>query len=58
MEQLYVRQLVEEAGRSCSAGSMMQVPEEAQPDQVFRMFPDICASYQRPLFRENQQITV
>ncbi|EPY83214.1 interferon regulatory factor 8 [Camelus ferus] len=58
VEQLYVRQLVEEAGKSCSAGSMMQAPEEPQPDQVFRMFPDICASHQRPFFRENQQITV
>ncbi|XP_076989347.1 interferon regulatory factor 8 isoform X5 [Tamandua tetradactyla] len=58
IEQLYVRQLVEEAGKSCGAGSVMQVPEESQPDQVFRMFPDICASHQRPFFRENQQITV
>ncbi|KAM7057875.1 interferon regulatory factor 8 [Molossus nigricans] len=58
IEQLYVRQLVEEAGKSCAAGSMMQAPEEPQPDQVFRMFPDICASHQRPFFRENQQITV
>lgn len=58
IEQLYVRQLVEEAGKSCSAGSVMQAPEEPLPDQVFRMFPDICASHQRPFFRENQQITV
>lgn len=58
VEQLYVRQLVEEAGKSCSAGSVMQAPEEPLPDQVFRMFPDICASHQRPFFRENQQITV
>ncbi|XP_073911626.1 interferon regulatory factor 8 isoform X2 [Castor canadensis] len=58
VEQLYVQQLVEEAGKSCGAGSTMQVPEEPQPDQAFRMFPDICASHQRPFFRENQQITV
>ncbi|XP_054367193.1 interferon regulatory factor 8 isoform X2 [Mirounga angustirostris] len=58
IEQLYVRQLVEEAGKSCSAGSLVQPLEEPQPDQVFRMFPDICASHQRPFFRENQQITV
>uniref|UniRef100_A0A8I5N381 Interferon regulatory factor 8 n=1 Tax=Papio anubis TaxID=9555 RepID=A0A8I5N381_PAPAN len=58
IEQLYVRQLAEEAGKSCGAGSVMQAPEEPPPDQVFRMFPDICASHQRPFFRENQQITV
>lgn len=58
IEQLYARQLVEEAGKSCGASSMVQPPEESQPDQVFRMFPDICASHQRPFFRENQQITV
>ena len=58
VEQLYVRQLVEEAGKGCGPGSSMQAPEEPPPDQVFRMFPEICASHQRPFFRENQQITV
>lgn len=58
VEQLYVRQLLEEAGKSCGTGSMMHTPEEPQPDQAFRMFPEICASHQRPFFRENQQITV
>ncbi|XP_048211004.1 interferon regulatory factor 8 isoform X2 [Perognathus longimembris pacificus] len=58
VEQLYVRQLAEEAGESCGAGPAMQAPEEPQPDQTFRMFPDICASHQRPFFREQQQITV
>uniref|UniRef100_A0A8C6W2R7 Interferon regulatory factor 8 n=1 Tax=Nannospalax galili TaxID=1026970 RepID=A0A8C6W2R7_NANGA len=58
VEQLYARQLVEEAGKSCGAGPLMPVPEEPQPDQAFRMFSDICASHQRPFFRENQQITV
>lgn len=58
IEQLYVRQLVEEAGKTCGTGSMVPPPEDPQPDQVFRMFPDICASHQRPFFRENQQITV
>uniref|UniRef100_A0A452TPZ3 Interferon regulatory factor-3 domain-containing protein n=1 Tax=Ursus maritimus TaxID=29073 RepID=A0A452TPZ3_URSMA len=58
IEQLYVRQLVEEAGKTCGASSMVPPPEDPQPDQVFRMFPDICASHQRPFFRENQQITV
>lgn len=58
VEQLYVRQLVEEAGKGCGPGSLMQAPEEPPPDQVFRMFPEICVSHQRPFFRENQQITV
>lgn len=58
VEQLYARQMVEEAGKSCGAGSLMPALEEPQPDQAFRMFPDICTSHQRPFFRENQQITV
>ncbi|XP_015351478.1 interferon regulatory factor 8 [Marmota marmota marmota] len=58
IEQLYVRQLMEEVGKSCGAGSLLQAPEEPPPDQAFRMFPDVCASHQRPFFRENQQITV
>ncbi|KAM4833929.1 interferon regulatory factor 8 [Thomomys bottae] len=58
VEQLYARQLAEEAGKGCGAGPAMQALEEPQPDQSFRMFPDICASHQRPFFRENQQITV
>ncbi|XP_029781974.1 interferon regulatory factor 8-like [Suricata suricatta] len=58
IEQLYVQQLVEEARKSCGPSSVVQPPEEPQQDQVFRMFPDICASHQRPFFRENQQITV
>lgn len=53
-----MRQLVEEASKSCGGGSLAQAPEEPQPDQVFRMFPDVCTSHQRPFFRENQQITV
>lgn len=57
VEQLYARQLVEEAGKSCGTGPLLPAPEEPQPD-AFRMFPDVCASHQRPFFRENQQITV
>lgn len=53
-----MRQLMEEVGKSCGASSTLQAPEEPPPDQAFRMFPDICASHQRPFFRENQQITV
>lgn len=58
IEQLYVRQLVEEASKSCGGGSLAQTPEAPQLDQFFRMFPDVCTSHQRPFFRENQQITV
>ncbi|XP_050021232.1 interferon regulatory factor 8 isoform X1 [Alexandromys fortis] len=58
VEQLYARQMMEEAGKTCGAGSLMPALEEPQLDQTFRMFPDICASHQRPFFRENQQITV
>ncbi|XP_027703450.1 interferon regulatory factor 8 [Vombatus ursinus] len=58
VEQLYVRQLRDEAGKNCSNAFMLQPPEDvAQPDQVFR-FQDICGPHQRPFFRENQQITV
>ncbi|XP_020844889.1 interferon regulatory factor 8 isoform X2 [Phascolarctos cinereus] len=58
VEQLYVRQLRDEAGKNCSNALMLQPPEDiAQPDQVFR-FQDICGPHQRPFFRENQQITV
>ena len=49
---------MEEAGKSCSAGSVMQTPEEPPPDQVFQMFPDVSASHQRPFCRENQQTAV
>ncbi|XP_036604271.1 interferon regulatory factor 8 [Trichosurus vulpecula] len=58
VEQLYVRQLREEARKNCSNALMLQPPEDiGQPDQVFR-FQDICGPHQRPFFRENQQITV
>ncbi|XP_038610420.1 interferon regulatory factor 8 [Tachyglossus aculeatus] len=58
IEQLYVRQLVDDAGKSCANGQMLQISEEPQPDQMFRIFQDICGTHQRPFFRENQQITV
>uniref|UniRef100_A0A8C3S6K1 Interferon regulatory factor-3 domain-containing protein n=1 Tax=Chelydra serpentina TaxID=8475 RepID=A0A8C3S6K1_CHESE len=58
VEQLWVRQLVEEAGKVYSGGPMLPVADETQHDQIFRIFQDICGAHQRPLFRENQQITV
>ncbi|XP_049642781.1 interferon regulatory factor 8 [Suncus etruscus] len=57
VEQLYAQQLVEEARKSFGPGTLLP-PEETTADQVFRLFPDICASHPRPFFRENQQITV
>ncbi|XP_007531585.1 interferon regulatory factor 8 isoform X2 [Erinaceus europaeus] len=57
IEQVYAQQLVEEARKNCGVGTLVQ-PEDPQSDHVFRVFPDICASHQRPFFRENQQITV
>ncbi|XP_074057899.1 interferon regulatory factor 8 isoform X2 [Macrotis lagotis] len=58
VEQLYVRQLRDDAGKNCSNGLMLQPPEDiASLDQVFR-FQDVCGPHQRPFFRENQQITV
>ncbi|KAK4814274.1 hypothetical protein QYF61_013202 [Mycteria americana] len=58
VEQLCVRQVVEEAGKTCSSGPMLPIADETQHDQVYRIFQDICATHQRPLFRENQQIAV
>ncbi|XP_024058551.2 interferon regulatory factor 8 [Terrapene carolina triunguis] len=58
VEQLWVRQLVEEAGKVYSSGPMLPVADETQHDQIFRIFQDICGTHQRPVFRENQQITV
>ncbi|KAM4638589.1 interferon regulatory factor 8 isoform 6-T7 [Amazona ochrocephala] len=58
VEQLCVRQVVEEAGKTCSSSPMLPIADETQHDQVYRIFQDICATHQRPLFRENQQIAV
>ncbi|XP_055992982.1 interferon regulatory factor 8 [Sorex fumeus] len=57
VEQLYAQQLLEEARKSCGAGSLAP-PEESPADPVLRLFPDPCTAHQRPFFRENQQITV
>lgn len=56
VEQLYLRQVVDEAGKSCSSSPMLPMAEEPQHEQSYRIFQDICAT--RPLFRENQQIAV
>lgn len=51
--------MVEEAGKTFGGSSpMLPVADETQHDQVYRIFQDICATHQRPLFRENQQIAV
>ncbi|XP_019391512.1 PREDICTED: interferon regulatory factor 8 isoform X1 [Crocodylus porosus] len=58
VEQVFVRQLVEEGGRSYSNSPMFPATEEMQPEQMFRIIQDICGPHQRPLFRESQQIAV
>ncbi|XP_067396069.1 interferon regulatory factor 8 isoform X3 [Emydura macquarii macquarii] len=58
VEQLWVRQMVEDSRKTYSSGPMLPVADETQHDQMFRIFQDICGTHQRPLFRENQQITV
>lgn len=55
VEQLCVRQVMEEAGKTCSSPML---PDDVQQEQVYRIFQDICGPHQRPLFRENQQIAV
>ncbi|XP_003227167.2 interferon regulatory factor 8 [Anolis carolinensis] len=54
IEQLSIRQLVEEAGKSESNAMV----EDAHYDPMFRNFQDSCVTHQRALFREHQQITV
>lgn len=56
VEQLYLRQVVDEAGKSCSSSPMLPMAEEPQHEQGYRIFQDICTP--RPLFRESQQIAV
>ncbi|XP_074864872.1 interferon regulatory factor 8 isoform X2 [Carettochelys insculpta] len=59
VEQLCIRQLVEEAAKNYNNSPMLPVAEDAQHDQVFRILPDVWQTHQRPQFnRENQQITV
>ncbi|NXM89190.1 IRF8 factor, partial [Oenanthe oenanthe] len=56
VEQLYLRQVVDEAGKSCSSSPMLPMAEEPQHEQGYRIFQDVCPT--RPLFRESQQIAV
>ncbi|NXC02962.1 IRF8 factor, partial [Orthonyx spaldingii] len=58
VEQLYLRQVVDEAGKTCSSSPMLPMAEEPQHDQGYRIFQDICTTHPRPLFRESQQIAV
>lgn len=57
VEQLSIRHLVEEAGKTNNSPPVFTV-EEAHYDQMYRHFQDSCGPHQRPIFRENQQITV
>uniref|UniRef100_A0A8C3GJJ6 Interferon regulatory factor 8 n=1 Tax=Cairina moschata TaxID=8855 RepID=A0A8C3GJJ6_CAIMO len=54
VEQLFLRQVMEDAGKAYSSPAA----DETQHEQVYRIFQDICGPHQRPLFRENQQIAV
>uniref|UniRef100_A0A8B9T900 Interferon regulatory factor 8 n=1 Tax=Anas platyrhynchos TaxID=8839 RepID=A0A8B9T900_ANAPL len=58
VEQLFLRQVVEDTEKAYSSSSSPLVPaaNETQHEQVYRIFQDICGPHQRPLFRENQQI--
>ncbi|XP_066493391.1 interferon regulatory factor 8 [Tiliqua scincoides] len=57
VEQLSIRHLVEEAGKNNSSPPVFTV-EDTHYDQMYRHFQDSCGPHQRPIFRENQQITV
>ncbi|XP_044283862.1 interferon regulatory factor 8 isoform X2 [Varanus komodoensis] len=58
IEQLCIRQLMEEAGKNEGNTLIHPVGEEVHYDQMYRNFQDSCGPHQRPIFRENQQITV
>ncbi|XP_053126354.1 interferon regulatory factor 8 isoform X2 [Hemicordylus capensis] len=58
IEQLSIRQLVEEAGKSEGSPPAFAMAEEVHYDQMYRNFQDSCGPHQRPVFRESQQITV
>ncbi|XP_054856143.1 interferon regulatory factor 8 [Eublepharis macularius] len=58
IEQLSIRQLVENAGKTDSSPPMLPMAEEVHYDQMYRNFQDSCGPHQRPIFRGNQQITV
>ncbi|KAG8144165.1 hypothetical protein E2320_001276 [Naja naja] len=58
IEQLSIRQLVEEARKNETSAVGHPVGEEVHYDPMYRNFQDSCGPHQRPIFRENQQITV
>ncbi|KAL7979743.1 hypothetical protein Chor_004901 [Crotalus horridus] len=58
IEQLSIRQLVEEARKNETNAVGHSAGEEAHYDQMYRNYQDSCGPHQRPIFRENQQITV
>uniref|UniRef100_A0A8C5SJJ7 Interferon regulatory factor 8 n=1 Tax=Laticauda laticaudata TaxID=8630 RepID=A0A8C5SJJ7_LATLA len=58
IEQLSSRQLMEEARKNETSAVGHPVGEEVHYDPMYRNFQDSCGPHQRPVFRENQQITV
>ncbi|XP_013918384.1 PREDICTED: interferon regulatory factor 8-like [Thamnophis sirtalis] len=58
IEQLSIRQLVEEARKNETGPMGHPAGEEVHYDPMYRNFQDSCGPHQRPIFRENQQITV
>ncbi|XP_060644413.2 interferon regulatory factor 8 [Anolis sagrei] len=58
IEQLSIRQLVEEAGKSDSNTVGHVMVDDGHYDPMYRNFQDSCVPHQRALFREHQQITV
>ncbi|XP_061450449.1 interferon regulatory factor 8 isoform X2 [Rhineura floridana] len=58
IEQLSIRQLMEDTGKSEGSPLIHSIGEELHYDQMYRNFQDSCGPHQRPIFRENQQITV
>ncbi|KAJ7311885.1 hypothetical protein JRQ81_006201 [Phrynocephalus forsythii] len=57
IEQLSIRQLVDQGGKN-EGSSLIPPGEEVHYDPMYRNFQDSCVPHQRPIFRENQQITV
>uniref|UniRef100_A0A8D0BH32 Interferon regulatory factor 8 n=1 Tax=Salvator merianae TaxID=96440 RepID=A0A8D0BH32_SALMN len=58
IEQLSIQQLMEQQGKNESSTLIHPMAEEGHYDQMYRSFQDSCGPHQRPVFRENHQITV
>ncbi|XP_069492598.1 interferon regulatory factor 8 isoform X2 [Ambystoma mexicanum] len=57
IEQIALRQPAQQTEKSYSSAGL-HAPQEAQHEQMTHILQDICATHQRPFFRENHQITV